>query len=59
MVQMGITRILEAIFEVDFLEVSYGFRCNRSCHDALDRLDKAIMTQAGQLHCGGGYQGIL
>jgi RNA-directed DNA polymerase len=44
-VQMGITRILEAIFEVDFLEVSYGFRCNRSCHDALDRLDKVIMTQ--------------
>ncbi len=44
-VQMGITRILEAIFEVDFLEVSYGFRRNRSCHDALDRLDKVIMTK--------------
>ena len=44
-VQMGITRILEAIFEVDFLEVSYGFRRNRSCHDALDRLNKVIMTQ--------------
>ena len=44
-VQMGITRILEAIFEVDFLEVSYGFRCNRSCHDALDRLGKAIMSK--------------
>lgn len=44
-VQMGITRILEAIFEVDFLEVSYGFRSGRSCHDALDRLDKAIMSK--------------
>ena len=44
-VQMGITRILEAIFEVDFLEVSYGFRRNRSCHDALDRLGKAIMRK--------------
>lgn len=44
-VQMGMTRILEAIFEVDFLEVSYGFRRNRSCHDALDRLDKAIMSK--------------
>jgi RNA-directed DNA polymerase len=44
-VQMGITRILEAIFEVDFLEVSYSFRRNRSCHDALDRLNKVIMTQ--------------
>jgi len=45
-VQMGMTRILEAIFEADFLEVSYSFRPNRSCHDALDRLDKAIMTRA-------------
>ena len=44
-VQMGITRILEAIFEVDFLEISYGFRRNRSCHDALDRLNKVIMTK--------------
>ena len=44
-VQMGMTRILEAIFEVNFLEVSYGFRPQRSCHDALDRLDKAIMTK--------------
>ena len=42
---MGIAWILEAIFEVDFLEVSYGFRPNRSCHDALDRLDKTIMTK--------------
>ena len=44
-VQMGMARILEAIFEVDFLEVSYGFRPGRSCHDALDRLDKAIMSK--------------
>ena len=42
-VQMGITRILTAIYEVDFLDFSYGFRPNRSCHDALDRLDKGIM----------------
>lgn len=44
-VQMGIKKILEAIFEVDFMEVSYGFRPNRSCHDALDVLDKAMMTK--------------
>jgi group II intron reverse transcriptase/maturase len=44
-VQMGITKILSAIFEGDFLEVSYGFRPNRSCHDALDALDKAIMAE--------------
>jgi group II intron reverse transcriptase/maturase len=44
-VQMGIKRILEAIFEVDFMGVSYGFRPNRSCHNALDVLDKTIMTK--------------
>ena len=44
-VQMGIKKILEAIFEVDFLEVSFGFRPNRSCHSALEVLDKAIMTK--------------
>ena len=44
-VQMGIKKILEAIFEVEFLEVSYGFRPKRSCHDALEVIDKTIMTK--------------
>jgi group II intron reverse transcriptase/maturase len=44
-VQMGIKRILEAIWEVDFIDVSYGFRPNRSCHDALEVVDKTIMTR--------------
>lgn len=44
-VQMGIKRILEAIFEGDFCDSSYGFRPNRSCHEALDVLDKTIMTK--------------
>ncbi len=44
-VQMGIKKILEAIFEVDFSDVSYGFRPNLSCHNALNVLDKAIMTK--------------
>ncbi|MBI5199214.1 MAG: group II intron reverse transcriptase/maturase [Nitrospirae bacterium] len=44
-VQMGIKKILEAIFEVDFVDVSYGFRPNRSCHQALDVLDKVVMTK--------------
>jgi len=42
---MGIKRILEAIYEVDFLDVSFGFRPKRSCHDALEVLDKTIMTK--------------
>jgi len=44
-IQMGIKKILEAIFEVDFKDVSYGFRPNRGCHQALDVLDKVIMTK--------------
>jgi len=44
-VQMAITKILEAIFEVDFYDVSFGFRPKRSCHGALNTLDKAIMTK--------------
>lgn len=44
-VQMALKKILEAIYEVDFCDVSYGFRPNRSCHDALDVVDKAIMTK--------------
>jgi RNA-directed DNA polymerase len=44
-VQLAIKKILEAIFEVDFSDVSYGFRPNRSCHDALDMVDTIIMTK--------------
>jgi RNA-directed DNA polymerase len=33
------------IFEEDFIDVSYGFRPDRSCHDALDMIDKTITTQ--------------
>jgi len=44
-VQMGLKKILEAIFEVDFLEVSYGFRPGRSGHQAIDALDQAVMRK--------------
>lgn len=44
-VQMALKKILEAIFEVDFLDVSFGFRPDRDCHQALDTLDKAVMTK--------------
>jgi len=43
-VQMALKKILEAIFEQDFIDTSYGFRPNRSCHDALEEIDKIIMT---------------
>ena len=43
-VKMAIKKIPEAIFEADFMDTSYGFRPNRSCHDALKKIDKTIMT---------------
>jgi group II intron reverse transcriptase/maturase len=44
-VQVGIALILEAIYEADFLDCSYGFRPRRGCHQALNAVDKTIMTQ--------------
>jgi group II intron reverse transcriptase/maturase len=44
-VQRAIAGILEAIYEPSFLDISYGFRPKRSCHDALEKLDKAIATR--------------
>ena len=37
--------ILEQIYEPIFLNTSYGFRPGKSCHEAIDRLDKIIMKQ--------------
>lgn len=44
-VQLGMTKILEAIFEPNFLEASYGYRRGRGCHEALDAVGKAIATK--------------
>jgi group II intron reverse transcriptase/maturase len=44
-VQKGLATIMEAMYEADFLDCSYGFRPNRSCHQALDVIDKTIMTK--------------
>ena len=37
-VQAGLVRILESVYEQDFIEDSYGFRPARSCHYALKTL---------------------
>jgi RNA-directed DNA polymerase len=44
-VQKGISRILEAIYEADFLNCSYGFRPKRTCHQALNVVDKVVMRK--------------
>src|SRR5213593_1347808 len=41
--------ILEAIFEADFLDCSYGFRSGRSAHDALGEI---------KMHVKAGYQAV-
>jgi group II intron reverse transcriptase/maturase len=44
-VQGAVAEVLSAIYEADFLGFSYGFRPNRSPHNALTSLQKAVMTQ--------------
>jgi RNA-directed DNA polymerase len=45
LVQLMLKKILEAIFEQDFLDCSNGFRPDRSGHEAIDQLDKVVMTK--------------
>lgn len=44
-VQGAVAEVLSAIYEVDFLGFSYGFRPGRSPHQALAALHTALMTQ--------------
>jgi len=41
-VQMALKKVIEAVYEPRFLECMYGFRPNRSCHDALKRVNRII-----------------
>ena len=45
LVQDVISQILTQIFEPIFLESSYGFRPNRSCHMALAKLERILHTK--------------
>jgi RNA-directed DNA polymerase len=42
-VQMGVARILETVYEPEFLDCSFGFRPGRSCHQALRTLNEMCM----------------
>jgi RNA-directed DNA polymerase len=44
-VQQAVVRVLNQIYEVDFLGFSYGFRPRRSQHDALDALWVGLMRK--------------
>ena len=45
LVQSGLVRIMESIYEEDFIEDSYGFRPNRGCHTALRELNRTFEHQ--------------
>lgn len=42
LVQQALKKILEAVFEPKFHDCMFGFRPNRSCHDALKKLNNMI-----------------
>jgi RNA-directed DNA polymerase len=46
LVQAGLVRILEAVYEQDFIGDSYGFRPRRSCHQALRALSDTVENGA-------------
>jgi group II intron reverse transcriptase/maturase len=51
LVQRAVARILEAVFEADFLNCSYGFRPKRGAHNALRTLRTTLVTKkAGYIY---------
>ena len=50
LLQRAVARVLEAVFEADFLDCSYGFRSGRNPHHALQALRVQIVTKkVGQI----------
>lgn len=45
--QRAVTMLLDAVYEQDFRDCSYGFRPGRSAHRALDTLWKRLMAVGG------------
>jgi len=45
--QRAVAMALEAVYEQDFCDCSYGFRPGRSAHDAIDALWKGLMEMRG------------
>jgi RNA-directed DNA polymerase len=45
LVQMALVRVLEQIYEADFTKSSYGYRPERTQHQALDQLGRTIQQQ--------------
>lgn len=48
-VQRATVRVLNAVYEQDFLECSYGFRPGRGAQQALDEVGRVICTQSTEV----------
>lgn len=46
LVQIMLKKILESIYEADFLNCSFGFRPKLDCHKAIKALDETVMTKS-------------
>jgi retron-type reverse transcriptase len=47
LLQRAVAMVLEAVYEQDFLDCSYGFRPGRSAHGALEALQQGLMEMGG------------
>lgn len=45
--QRAVTMVLEAIYEQDFLDCSFGFRPKRSAHQAIEEIRRTLMERGG------------
>jgi len=45
LVQMAMNKILKAVYENEFIGNSYGFRENKSCHEAIKEADRIVMSK--------------
>jgi RNA-directed DNA polymerase len=45
LVQGVMAKVLTEVYEPRFLDLSYGFRPNRSCHDVIREINQTIMTK--------------
>jgi group II intron reverse transcriptase/maturase len=45
--QRAVVMVLEAVYEQDFLDCSYGFRPGRSAHDAVSAVREGVMSLGG------------
>jgi len=51
LVQMAVKRVLDAIYEQDFLQSSHGFRKGKGCHTAIKAMHHSIMSKRISFIC--------